>query len=47
MSILKSNDLRAVAQVYANWYDVPDWDAVEIFDKWKRQRGYEKKSSAH
>ena len=34
-------DFRAVAQVYANWYDVPDWEAVEIFDKWKRQRGKE------
>ena len=34
-------NFRAVAQVYANWYDVPDWEAVELFDKWKRQRGKE------
>ncbi len=34
-------NFRAVAQVYANWYDVPDWEAVEFFNKWKRLRGKE------
>jgi len=31
-------NFRAVAQVYINWYDVPDWEVVEILDAWKKQR---------
>jgi putative phosphoribosyl transferase len=29
---------RAVAQVYANWYDVPDAEVVAIMDRWRRER---------
>lgn len=32
-------DFRAVAQVYENWYDVPDWEAVELLERWRRERG--------
>ncbi|MBD3296008.1 MAG: phosphoribosyltransferase [Candidatus Omnitrophica bacterium] len=28
---------RAVAQVYENWYDVPDHEVLEILDKWKKR----------
>ena len=28
---------RAVAQVYADWYDVPDKEVVEIMEKWERR----------
>jgi putative phosphoribosyl transferase len=31
-------DFRAVAQVYADWYDVQDWEVVDILDRWKRER---------
>jgi predicted phosphoribosyltransferase len=31
-------NFRAVAQVYSNWYDVPDWEVLEILDAWKKQR---------
>ncbi len=27
-------NFRAVAQVYENWYDVPDHEVVEILEKW-------------
>ncbi len=30
-------DFRAVAQVYANWYDVQDWEVIEILETWKRE----------
>jgi predicted phosphoribosyltransferase len=29
---------RAVAQVYQDWYDVPDAEVLEIVEKWRRQR---------
>jgi putative phosphoribosyl transferase len=29
---------RAVAQVYRNWYDVPDGEVIEILDKLEEQR---------
>lgn len=28
----------AVAQVYENWYDVPDEEVVEIMDRWEIER---------
>jgi predicted phosphoribosyltransferase len=28
----------AVAQVYENWYDVPDEEVLEIMDRWERER---------
>lgn len=28
---------RAVAQVYENWYDVPDHEVLEILDRWKKR----------
>ncbi|MEJ2315154.1 MAG: phosphoribosyltransferase family protein, partial [Nitrospirota bacterium] len=28
----------AVAQVYENWYDVPDEEVVEIMERWERER---------
>lgn len=28
---------RAVAQVYENWYDVPDQEVLEIMDTWERK----------
>jgi len=28
---------RAVAQVYANWYDVSDEEVIQIMDKWKQK----------
>jgi predicted phosphoribosyltransferase len=31
-------DFRAVAQVYAHWYDVPDREVIEILERWKRER---------
>jgi putative phosphoribosyl transferase len=27
---------RAVAQVYQNWYDVPDKEVIDILDRWRR-----------
>ncbi len=29
---------RAVAQVYANWYDVPDREVIGIMQAWEKQR---------
>jgi predicted phosphoribosyltransferase len=29
---------RAVAQVYQDWYDVPDAEVLEIIDRWRRER---------
>jgi len=29
---------RAVAQVYQDWYDVPDAEVLEIMEKWRRER---------
>jgi len=28
---------RAVAQVYANWYDVPDEEVIKIMEQWERK----------
>jgi putative phosphoribosyl transferase len=28
---------RAVAEVYANWYDVPDKEVIRIMEKWQEQ----------
>jgi predicted phosphoribosyltransferase len=28
---------RAVAQVYENWYDVPDREVLDILDRWKKR----------
>lgn len=33
---------RAVAQSYANWYDVPDSEVVAIMDKWREKRRIDK-----
>jgi len=33
---------RAVAQVYANWYDVPDEEVIQIMQRWK-EKGNTKK----
>lgn len=30
---------RAVAQVYHNWYDVPDSEVIEIMNKWREETG--------
>jgi putative phosphoribosyl transferase len=30
---------RAVAQVYQDWYDVPDAEVLEIMEQWRRERG--------
>jgi putative phosphoribosyl transferase len=30
-------NFRAVAQAYANWYDVPDAEVVAIMDRWRRE----------
>lgn len=32
----KPEFFRAVAQVYRNWYDVPDEEVIKIMKKWKR-----------
>ncbi|AEH61467.1 FAD-dependent pyridine nucleotide-disulfide oxidoreductase [Methanosalsum zhilinae DSM 4017] len=32
------DDFRAVAQVYRNWYDVPDDEAIEIFETFRKKR---------
>jgi putative phosphoribosyl transferase len=29
---------RAVAQVYKDWYDVPDAEVLEIVQQWRRER---------
>jgi len=29
---------QAVAQVYLNWYDVPDEEVIEIMEKWEKQK---------
>lgn len=29
---------RAVAQVYENWYDVPDEEVIEILNRWKNEK---------
>jgi len=29
---------RAVAQVYRNWYDVPDSEVLELMERWRRSR---------
>jgi predicted phosphoribosyltransferase len=34
----KPEQFMAVAQVYANWYDVPDGDVIDILYTWKRGR---------
>jgi predicted phosphoribosyltransferase len=31
-------DFQAVAQVYENWYDVPDEEVIAIMDQWMAQR---------
>lgn len=31
----KPRFFQAVAQVYRNWYDVPDLEVIEILEKWK------------
>jgi putative phosphoribosyl transferase len=37
--ILKKPPLfRAVAEVYANWYDVPDKEVVDIMEKWRTRQ---------
>ena len=28
---------QAVAQVYKNWYDVPDEEVIEILEKWNQE----------
>ena len=32
------HDFRAVAQVYAHWYDVQDWEVQDILEAWKNFR---------
>jgi predicted phosphoribosyltransferase len=32
------HDFRAVAQVYADWYDVQDWEVQDILEAWKNFR---------
>ena len=32
------DDFRAVAQVYRNWYDVSDDEAIEIFEKFRKRK---------
>jgi len=34
----KPRFFQAVAQVYRNWYDVPDREVIEILEKWKQKR---------
>jgi putative phosphoribosyl transferase len=34
----KPHDFHAVAQVYRNWYDVPDAEVLAILDKWSNER---------
>jgi predicted phosphoribosyltransferase len=34
----KPSFFRAVAQAYANWYDVSDEEVTEILEKWQRER---------
>jgi putative phosphoribosyl transferase len=36
--LTKPASFRAVAQVYQEWYDVPDTKVLEILDKWRRER---------
>jgi len=31
-------DFQAAAQVYENWYDVPDEEVIAIMDQWMAQR---------
>jgi putative phosphoribosyl transferase len=33
----KPEFFQAVAQVYANWYDVPDEEVLEILEEWEKQ----------
>jgi len=34
----KPRFFQAVAQVYRNWYDVPDREVIEILEKWEQKR---------
>jgi putative phosphoribosyl transferase len=34
----KPKSFRAVAQVYLNWYDVPDEEVLKILKKWEKQK---------
>ncbi len=34
----KPEFFRAVAQVYSNWYDVPDEEVLEILEEWEKQK---------
>jgi len=36
--LTKPASFRAVAQVYQDWYDVPDAEVLEIMEKWRRER---------
>lgn len=38
----KPSLFRAVAQVYSNWYDVPDEEVLEIMERWEREHGHGK-----
>ena len=36
--LTKPASFRAVAQVYQDWYDVPDAEVLEIMEKWRREK---------